>query len=273
MITPPLSSAMTQVVMSHLGVTIAPPTLSSLQSLVNAYIRKVPWETVSRLVKRAGAAETADCPRWPNEFWADNMERGCGGTCFESNYAFFSLLCALGYEGYLTVNNMGDSIGCHSAILLDLVGMKWLVDAGYPLFAVIPLNPYGTMQRATPFMHYTVRPKGENVYQVEQRPHPNTNAFTLIDRPVPDAEYRAVTTADYGRDGRFLNRIIVSKIVDEVVWRFNSDERPWRLTRFQDGIRKDVMVKGDAAVAIARKFKLDESMVQAAFECLALTQS
>ena len=265
MIALPLSSPLTRMVLTRLGVAAAPPTLSLLDALVNAYVRAVPWETVFRIVKRERVKETAVCPRWPDEFWTDNLERGGGGTCFESNYAFFSLLRALGYEGYLTINNMGDSIGCHSAIILLVDGMKWLVDAGYPLYAPVPVSPHGVMHRATTFMNYTIRPDGENVYQVEQWPHPNTNAFTLIDRPVADADYRAATTRDYGENGLFLDRIVINKIVDNQLWRFNSAELPWRLNRFKDGLQYDVVLDGDAATAVARHFGMNEKVTQAAF--------
>jgi len=266
-----LSSHLTDQVLARLGLTAAPPTLSFLEALVNAYVRTVPWETVFRIVKRANVVETAVCPRWPDEFWLDNLERGGGGTCFESNYAFFSLLRALGYEGYLTVNNMGDSIGCHTAIILLVDGMKWLVDAGYPLYAPLPISPHGVMHRATAFMSYAVYPEGDAVYQVEQQPHPNPNAFTLIDAPIADAAYRAATTADYGPDGFFLDRIVVNKVVDGTLWRFNSTEKPWRLNRFQNGARVDVDIIGDAATAVARHFQMDEAVVQTAFAALQLS--
>lgn len=267
---PRLSPRFVAAILHRLNVPAAPPTLSLLEALVNAYVRTVPWETVFRIVKRARTAETAVCPRWPEEFWTDALERGGGGTCFESNYAFFGLLQALGYEGYLTINNMGDSIGCHTAIIILLDGQKWLVDAGFPLYAPLPISPNGIIHRTTQFRHYTVRPDGRGVYQIEQQPHPNRNAFTLIDRPVMDEVYRAATTADYGPDGFFLDRIVINKVVAEETWRFNSGEEPWRLNRFVNGVRTDVALNGDVATAVARHFNIDESIVQATFQALSI---
>jgi arylamine N-acetyltransferase len=54
----------------------------------------------------------------------DNLLPGSGGTCFESNYALFSLLLARGFTGQLTVNNMGETVGCQSAIVLEIDGTK-----------------------------------------------------------------------------------------------------------------------------------------------------
>ncbi len=266
----PLSVHFTNNVLDFLNIQARQPTLSLLEALVNAYVRRVPWETAFRIVKRARTGETAVCPRWPEEFWTDTLERGGGGTCFESNYAFFSLLQTLGYEGYLTINNMGDSIGCHTAIIILLEGQKWLVDAGFPLYAPLPISSRGIMHRTTQFMHYTVRPDGPDVYQIEQHPHPNHTAFTLIDRPVADEAYRAATVADYGPDGFFLDRIVINKVVAEETWRFNSGEEPWRLNRFVNGVRTDVVLNGDVATAVAQHFTMDESIVQAAFQALSI---
>lgn len=263
-----LAPQLIDIILQRFNVLAVTPTLSLLDALVNAYIRTVPWETAFRIVKRAQTMETAVCPRWPEEFWIDNLERGGGGTCFESNYAFFSLLQALGYEGYLTINNMGDSIGCHTAIIVLIDGQKWLVDAGFPLYAPLPISPHGVIHRATQFMQYTVRPDGPGIYQIEQHPHPNGNAFTLIDKPVADEAYRAATTADYGPNGYFLDRIVINKVVAEQTWRFNSGEEPWRLIRFVAGTRSDVMLDGDAATAVAQHFGLDKTIVQAALQTL-----
>jgi hypothetical protein len=271
MMTPRLSPAFVDKILQHLGVKPATPTLPHLEALVSAYVRTVPWETAFRIVKRARTADTAVCPRWPEEFWTDNLERGGGGTCFESNYAFFSLLVTLGFAGYLTINNMGDSIGCHTAIILRLNGQKWLVDAGFPLYAPLPVSTRGVMHRVTPFMNYTVRPDGPDIYQIEHHPHPKPIAFTLIDRPVADAAYRAATTADYGTDGFFLDRIVINKVVGEQTWRFNSDEKPWQLNLFVDGVRTNTALNGDVATAVARHFGLDETIIQVAFQTLNLS--
>src|SRR5574342_309253 len=155
-----LSADLTMRVLAHLGVDAARPTLALVDTLVEAYTRTVPWESAFRIAKRARTQSTRDCPRWPEEFWQDAIERGGGGTCFESNYAFFALLRALGYEGYLTINNMGAKVGCHTAIVLTLEGQPWLVDVGLPLFSPLPLDPNDLTQRGGALTTYTVIPDG-----------------------------------------------------------------------------------------------------------------
>ncbi len=249
--------------MTHLGVAEATPSLALLEKLLAAYYCTVPWESAFRIVRRAETA--VPTPRWPDIFWHDALTRGGGGTCFESNYAFFALLQALGYDGYLTINNMGDSIGCHTAIVARLDGQKWLVDVGMPLYALLPISNRGAMHRSSPFLNYTVRPDGRSRYQIEQRPHPKPIAFTLVDEPVDDDTYRAATTTDYGDNGLFLDFVIINKVVNNQPWRFNMAERPWRLNRFGWGTRFDTEMTGDIPTAVAEHFGLDTAVVQQAF--------
>ncbi|HIP71816.1 MAG TPA: arylamine N-acetyltransferase, partial [Anaerolineae bacterium] len=192
-----LSASLVERVLAHLGVQPVLLSLSFLDELVTAYTRSVPWETAFRIVRRADVVDTAVCPRWPEQFWQEAVTLGSGGTCFESNYAFFALLQALGFDSYLTINNMGEKIGCHSAIVIQLGAEKWLADVGLPLYAPLPVSPDGKTRRVTTFQHYTVRPDGRNRYQIERFPHPGRNAFTLIDQPVPEDVYRARVAADY----------------------------------------------------------------------------
>ena len=264
----PLSPDLTRAVLNHLGVQLASPTLALVDSLLAAYIRVVPWETAFRIAKRARTVNTADCPRWPDEFWRDAIQLGGGGTCFETNYAFFSLLRALGYEGYLTINNRGDHIAVHTAVVLEIDGNSWLVDAGMPLFAILPLDPVATLESDSPFLNYTVRPDGLNRYQIERDPHPRPNCYTLIDVPVSDADYRAATTSDYGEKAQFLNDVIVNKIVDEHLWRFTSAERPFCLQVFEGSERIDHPIDGDPAESLASHLGIDAAVLRAAFEAV-----
>lgn len=262
-----LTQTMTKSVLAYLGLTAVPetPDVPFLDQLMHVFSRTVPWESASRIVRRTAVAEPELCPRWPEKFWQDSIDLGTGGTCFESNYAYFALLKALGFEGYLTINNMGDTIGCHSAIVVLVEGQKWLVDAGFPIYVTLPMSANGMMHRRSSFLYYAIRPDGRRRYHIEQHPHPNRVAFTLIDEPVSEPDYRAHTMADYGAGGLFLDAVIMNKIVNDQPWRFNMRERPWALNRFEAGQRYDVEMISDPATAVARHFGIDEQMMQQAF--------
>lgn len=255
-------------ILEYLGSQPAPPTLEFLDALLVRYTRTVPWESASRIVRRANTANTADCPRWPNEFWQTAIEHGTGGTCFESNLAFFALLRTLGFEGYLTINNMGDSIGCHTAIVILLDGQPYLTDVGLPIFAALPLNPNQPMSRTTPFLTYTTVPIAPGKFEIERSPHPKPNCFTLIDTPIDLENYVAATTNDYGDEGLFLNRVVINKVVNEELWRFSNDTTPLRMESFPEGVPIHHPIGNDPATTVANQFGIDVEIVRSA---LALT--
>lgn len=265
---PPLSAKLTTVVLSYLNVSKANLSSQYLDHLMARYTRMVPWETAFRIVKRYETAETAVCPRWPEEFWNDALTLGGGGTCFESNLAFFSLLRAVGYDGYLTINNMGETIGCHTAIIILADGAKWLVDAGLPIYQPLRIQSDVVTQRSTPFMDFTVQPNGRSQYQIERTPHPQLNAFTLIDKPIDAETYLAATTADYSENGLFLDKVVLNKVVNERLYRFNSEESKTQLEHFWQGEKFVTQVDDDEGTAVAHHFGMDDSVLRKALRII-----
>ena len=92
-----LNDTLVKDILEYLRSPLATPTLRYLNRLIQAYTRRVPWESVFRIVKRRTTGSTSECPRWPEEFWQDAIKFGAGGTCFESSLAFYSLLITIGY--------------------------------------------------------------------------------------------------------------------------------------------------------------------------------
>lgn len=261
-------------ILRYLRVEQREPGPLFLDELVTAYTQRVPWESAFRIAKRAATADTAACPRWPEEFWRDAMERGGGGTCFESNYAFFDLLRALGFDGYLTVNDMGASRGCHTAIVINLNSQRRLVDVGYPLYLPVPLAAAQATRRTTPFHTYTVTPQPDSRYEIQRDRHPKPYVFTLVDQPVSDADYRAALTADYAPTGHFLREVIVHRVIDGRVWRFNGRAVPHLLESFPAaGDPRPATVEelpaADAPPRLAELFGMEEGVLRAAFGWLA----
>ena len=171
--TPALSSSLCQRILRHFGLpTDPPPDLSTLLQLVERYTRTVPWESASRIARRARHESAADCAVLGAAFWESHFEAGSGGTCYESNYAFWGLLRQLGYAGYLTLNDMGEHVGCHSAIVVRLDGRKWLVDVGLPLHAALPIPVSGASETDSSFFRYTMQAQTINRYAIPARAAP-----------------------------------------------------------------------------------------------------
>jgi len=255
-------------ILAHLGLERRHADLNFLNALTAAYARKVPWETASRIVRRAVTYNVEECPRWPDLFWNDAIQLGTGGTCFESNYAFFAVLRALGFDGYLTINNMSQTVGCHTAIVIYLDNQPHIVDTGLPIHAALPFMRQASTETQTALATYRVHPVGDNLYDVVRLPHPKPVAYTLVDAPVSDAVYRMATIRDYGHSGLFLDRLIISKIVSEQQCRFASSTVPYHLEYFHNGVREDVPMTNDPTNELHAQFNINVDILSAAFKNL-----
>jgi arylamine N-acetyltransferase len=120
-----------------LGVQKRPPSYFALEKLVEAQIKRVPFENVSKLYykKHIGLRSLIDF-----NLHLDGIERfNLGGTCYANNYYFHLLLKHLGYRVMLCGADMNDP-DVHLVNLVILEGREYLVDGGYaaPFLKPIP---------------------------------------------------------------------------------------------------------------------------------------
>lgn len=254
-------------VLAWLAVPPAANTREWLDALLAAYVQRVPWESASRIARRADRPSTDDPVRWPAAFWQAAMSQGLGGTCFESNLAMAALLDAVDIEATFTINDRPPTIACHTALIVSAGDERLVVDAGFPLYAAVPLprRPGEARDVRTPWGTYSAHhAPSSGRFLIGQRPHPIPLAFELIDRPVPVEAYVEATRADHAPGGLFLDVVVIKKIVDGELWRFTSGERPWTLERFRDGMRDTTPLPTSidaASTALSRHFAIDRDIV------------
>jgi arylamine N-acetyltransferase len=260
-----LNGSLTEKILGYLKCLCNAPTLRHLNRLIHAYIRRVPWESVSRIVKRRATPETRDCPRLPEEFWNDALRYGFGGTCYESSLAFYSLLTSLGYKGYLTVNDMDESRGCHAAITILFGRRKYLVDITIPVHAAVRIDPRRVTRRRTLLYNYALHPVRKNIYEVTRSPHPNRVAFTLIDVPVSLPDYHIILQNDYLETGHFNKSVVMNKVIKDSTTRFFSDNKPYKLECFNgNGKRETPLHIKSLPRVLAKTFNMPEGEIAVA---------
>lgn len=258
----------TDAVLAHFGLERPKtPTLRFARDLLTAYTRHVPWGSASRLARFAAYDTPEARARLADAFWEDVLAGRGDGTCFESNGAFFALLTDLDYDGYLTLNNMQDEQpGCHSAIVLRLDGRAWLVDAGLPIHAILPLDRAAITTATSTFHDYAAVPNANGTrYEIMRSHHGRPHAFTLIDMPVDADAYRARLVRDHQPDGLFLDKLILSRVVDGALWRYNGRAETPVLEEFTGrGEIQRHAITDDLAETLASKFECDVERVRAA---------
>jgi arylamine N-acetyltransferase len=256
-----LSTELTSQILSFLGCPREKPSVRYLNRLIRAYIRHVPWESVSRIVKRHTTSETELCPRWPDDFWQEGLKYGTGGTCFENNLAFFTLLNELGFDGYLTINDM-ENPACHTANVITLNGQKYLADVAIPIHCALPIYANRITKRSNEFHHYTIRAESICRYAIERSHHPKRRIFTLVDVPIPLEEYRNAVQNDYEETGCFLDRVIIVKIIEGRLWRFSSVDLPYKLEGFDKTSKQEVILETNKlAKSLSECFGMDEDKI------------
>jgi hypothetical protein len=268
-----LTDAEARAIVAWLGVPSPEPSKVWLDALLAAYTQRVPWESASRIARRAVTREHEACVQEPRAFWHAAMTQGLGGTCFESNRACAALIAALGWHVALTINDMPPIRGCHTALLVTLDGhAPLLVDVGYPLYASVPLYTDRAGSAESAWGTCTAIPIDTARFRIEQHPRPRPVLFELIAAPVAPAVYAAATTRDYAPGGLFLDRVIIKKIVDGDAWRFASHEPPRVLERFRGGIRTTHPLPSDddrLADVLAAHFSMDAGIIRRALAAIA----
>ena len=256
-----LPTELTDQILSYLGCGREQPSVRYLNRLIRAYIRRVPWESVTRIIKRHTTPATELCPRLPEEFWQEALQYGTGGTCFENNLAFFTLMNDLGFDGYLTINDM-EKPACHTASVITLNRQKYLADVTIPIHCALPIHANQPTRRSNEFHQYTIRPEGSSRYAIERSHHPKRRIFTLVDVPIPLEDYRRAVQNDYEETGYFLDRVTIVKVVADRLWCFSSMDIPFKVEGFDKTSRQEVMVETHAlAKSLSECFGMDEDKI------------
>lgn len=258
---------MTKEILAHLRIKEDTPTLEYLQELITAYCTMVPWESVSKIVKRSICNNPGDCVRSEDEFWTQSFKYGTGGTCYESNLAFYNLLISLGFDGYLTINKIADKSSVHSAIVVTINQSKYIADIGYPLYAPIPLVEKGTSYSTYQAITYRSSCIAENEYLIENFPHPAPYLYHLSDVPVSEMDYLNLCITDYCETGLFLDRIIIRKLINNIPTRFDSQDLPYNIHQLHNGTKtRKILKEEDLINNLSDHFKLNAGIIRHAFD-------
>ena len=129
----PLTPEQTHAYLHHIGIDDpGPPSLASLDRLIDAHLRRVAFENLDVLLDRPIEIDA-------DKVFAKVVEGSRGGYCFELNSLFARLLLALGYELELLVARVRWGLPedapltqqSHLMLRLYLAEGEFLVDVGF----------------------------------------------------------------------------------------------------------------------------------------------
>ena len=99
----------------------------------------LPYENVSKIVRRAEAGTDAAARRSPEEVIRGHIDRGTGGTCFSLTSALALLVRGLGYRADTILADRRYGPDTHCALMVWLDGIPHLMDPGFLITRPIPL--------------------------------------------------------------------------------------------------------------------------------------
>jgi arylamine N-acetyltransferase len=125
--------------LGRLGVDLkAKADLIGLRKLYRAWCLNVPFDNI---LKVTAIREDSPGPlpgTSADEFLADWMNHGAGGTCWPSSNALFALLEACGFEVGRAMGSMAE--GDHCTVIVRIDEADWLVDTSFLTLNPLPLS-------------------------------------------------------------------------------------------------------------------------------------
>lgn len=228
-----------------------------LERLFARFNARVPFETVSKILRDADATDPAAKAGSAESFWQEHLAWGAGGTCFGRVAAFSALLEGLGFRVERLLGRVEADFD-HAALRVRTERGPVLADVGFPLSALLPEAEGET---ETPLAGLEVRrsPRGWAVVFRGGVPD-GPPGLEIFGEPVPEADFLARWQSTFRPDSRFLRGVGVRRMEEQRVLFFTRGE-----VRVDDRhSRLAVPVAAPRARRIAELFGMEEIPVQRA---------
>lgn len=209
---PPMRPKYLERYLSLLGVPRATPSVDALRELVQAHLRRVPFENVSKLYYKRHLG-LRGLPSL--ELFLDGIEQfNFGGTCYATNYYFYQLLANLGYQTMLCGADMSDP-NVHLVNMIDLEQHQYLVDVGYAAPFVTPLP----RDLATDYViglgrdRYVLKPQDAAGRSRLELYRDGNLKHGYVAKPVPKQidDFEPVIANSYRDEATFMNAILLAR--------------------------------------------------------------
>jgi arylamine N-acetyltransferase len=124
--------------LDHSGVSAGARGPALLRRLARGF-SELPYENISKILKKAGSDDLSHALRLPTEVAVDHIEKGLGGTCFSLTFFLERVLRSLGFDAYKVMAHMNSGSNVHCLAVVRGEGATYMIDPGYALYEVIEL--------------------------------------------------------------------------------------------------------------------------------------
>ncbi len=237
--------------------------MTLLQEILQHY-SGFPYENLSKIIKHSQAEEPAQKMRLPEEVMDDHARYHLGGTCFALTFFLYTILNYHGFQNYPVIADMRYGPNTHSALIVLLGGVKYLVDPGYLLNQPMALTHDKPRIFDTEFSGVElVYEPDSDVYEIYTFQKAEMKwRYRFCDRAVPLDEFAQLWQASFhwnGMHGLVLTRTERGRMV-------YVHKTFMRETTF--GEKKNFNIKNDYHRRIHEVFGIDEERVEQALAAL-----
>ena len=132
--------------LARFGISAPAPTLEGLRVAYGAWCRHVSFDNVQKrisLVERHDHLAGAE----PEEFFANFLTHGTGGTCWPTSAALAALLVSLGFRvrrlvAAMNYERSGRIVPGHASTVAEIAGRDWLVDS-----SMLTVEPFELLRK------------------------------------------------------------------------------------------------------------------------------
>jgi hypothetical protein len=207
-------------ILEALDLSRAEPGMGLLQALFARFNARVPFETASKIEREATIPELEEKPRQPGLFWQEHLELGSGGTCFARVAAFEALLRALGFSTRKILGRVSTDFD-HAALVVQVSGRDWLCDVGFPLPALLPVEP-AELETPHGLLRVGATPRGLRVDLGGVPEGPRQVELFLA--PLSEEEFVRLWRQAFRTGSRFLSAVVLRIQLDNRVVSFASGD-------------------------------------------------
>ncbi|MCL2878548.1 MAG: arylamine N-acetyltransferase [Acidobacteria bacterium] len=158
---------------------------------------RIPYENITKIIRRAEAGGDKNAHRGPDEVIADHIRWGAGGTCFSLTSALCHLARRMGLEAEYLLADRGYGRNTHSALLVRIDGEPYLVDPGFLIAEPVPLALAGPRETESGGERLTLVPGENRISLFTSRGGKSVHRLTYKTGPVDADEFGKAWDASF----------------------------------------------------------------------------
>jgi arylamine N-acetyltransferase len=189
------------------------PSLEALSRVVSAHLIRVPFENVSKVLRKLSGADSVFSTL--DEYLSGIEQYGFGGTCYTNNYYLYQLLAHLGYEIKLCGADMeGYAPNIHMVSVVTIDSNEYMVDVGYgaPFWEPIVRSSAESVTVEFGQHKYSLKPQDSagrsqmEVYRSGELVH----GYLANPKSCELADFMPVIEDSFRSEARFMNHLSLS---------------------------------------------------------------